>query len=124
MGHRSNCGAQFPPSFYCRHCHSRCPSSQLCPLAETLHCPGTYQPRWPRDSRSFCWDPARSCTKAPTHTLVLAVTIYFTDVNAKIHRGVFKKKKRKEVIYLLWLSVLCRRGFIRRAGISFWGDSC
>ncbi len=30
----------------------------------------------------------------------------------------------KNFIYLPWLSVLCRSGFILRAGISFWGDSC
>lgn len=66
MGHRSSCGERFPLNVCCHHCHNRCLSSRPCPSAERLHCPGTCQPRWPHESKSFCWDPALSCTKADT----------------------------------------------------------
>lgn len=66
-GHTSNCGAPFPLSSCCHRCHSRCLRCQRCPSARRRHCPGTYQPRSPHESRSFWWDLALSCTKAQTH---------------------------------------------------------
>lgn len=115
-GRTSNCGAQFPQSPCCRRCRNRCLSSRPCPWAATLHCPGTYPPRRPHESKSLCWDPAQSCND--THARFSSDNLIHRDQSADSQRCV------KNFIYLPWLSVLCRRGFILRAGISFWGDSC
>lgn len=109
MGHMSNCDALFPGSSCCRHCHNHCPHSPPCPWWEKRHCPGTYQPSWPHESRLFCWNSTLSCTKKQ-HTVGQLKTL-------QIHAQRWASK------YLPWFSVLCRRGFILRAGTSFWGDS-
>lgn len=54
-----------------------------------------------------------------THTGFSTYNLIHRDQSADSQRCV-----GGDFIYLLWLSVLCRRGFILRAGISFWGDSC
>lgn len=109
-GRTSNCDAPFPRSSCCRRCHNHCLHSLPCPWWEKRHCPGTYQPSWPHERRLLCWNSALSCTKKQ-HTVGRLRT-------QQIHA------QRWANTYLPWFSVLCRRGFILRAGTSFWGDSC
>lgn len=105
-GRTSSCDAPFPGSSCCRRCHNHCPRSPPCPWWETRRCPGTYPPSWPRERRLFYWNSALSWTEK-RHSVGTLQT----------------HAQRWASAYLPWLSVLCRRGFILRAGTSVWGDS-
>lgn len=112
-GHTSNCGARSPWKSCCCRCRNHCRCRQPCPSPRKPHCPGSCRPSGTRRSTWLC--------RAPAPGWNVGILVWSCSRAAS---GWAPDSGYLLLLLLLHLIELCRSGFMRLAGTSFWGDRC